>query len=120
MNNSKAHQQLVDELLLAFGSKPYIRVRTRKVGVAIPLNSNHPIQFGIVGETDIDGLVAPWGFYLAIEVKTGSGKLNKYQIIYRDMVIKFGGIYIEARSVDQAWYEFLNQLNKKVIECKNY
>ncbi len=120
MNNSKAHQQLLDDILFRFGSESYIRVRNRKVGTAIPLGQKHPIKFGINGETDIDGIVKPWGFYLSIEVKTGSGKLSKDQIIYRDMIIDFGGIYIEARSVEQAWTDFKLELDKKVIRCKNF
>lgn len=115
MNNSYQHQKLVDDLLIAFGSRIDVRCWPRIVAKGSPLHNDEiTLQFGIVGETDIDGIVAPFGFRLAIEVKTGSGKLSKEQIRWRDMIIKFGGIYIEARSVEQALLDFEIQLTQRI------
>ncbi len=36
---------------------------------------------------------------MGIEVKTGSGRLRKEQEAFRDMILRFGGIYILARSL---------------------
>lgn len=102
MNNAKQHQKLVDDLLYAVGRLPNVRVWPRVVGVGRAINnSNHVIRFGIPGESDIDGIVAPTGRKLSIEVKTGSGALSKEQQRWRNMIVKFGGLHIEARSVEQ-------------------
>lgn len=102
MNNTHAHQELVDQILIAVGSHPRVRLWPRRVGVAIPLGKQHPVRFGIPGETDLQGIIAPWGRLLAIEVKTGSGRLSKDQARFRNMIEKFGGLYVEARSVEDA------------------
>lgn len=106
MNNTKDHQRLVDDLLYAFGSRPDVRCWPRVVGVAFAVGTGNPIKYGIVGESDIDGIVKPCGRRLCIEAKTGKGKLTAEQIKFREMIINFGGIYIEARSVEQALREF--------------
>ena len=67
MNNTQAHQKLVDDLLFAFGSQPDVRCWKRVVGFD-PLRKIH---YGIEGETDIQGIVSPKGRMLAIEAKTG-------------------------------------------------
>lgn len=110
MNNTKAHQKLLDDLLFAFGSLPNVRIWPRGVGVARALDSNRVVKYGIKGETDLDGLVHPSGRRLSIEVKTGSGRLTKEQLNFKAMIVMFGGIYIEARSVDQALADFKKQL----------
>lgn len=101
-NHTRDHQQLVDDLLHAFGSRPDVRIWTRSVG----FDMMRKIKYGIKGETDLQGIVAPSGRMLCIEVKTGAGRLTKEQERWRDMVIKFGAIYIEARSVEAALTEF--------------
>jgi hypothetical protein len=106
VNNAAAHQKLVDELLFAFGSRPNIRVWIRVVGYDY---KNH-IAFGIPGESDIQGIVAPAGRMLSIEVKTGKAVLSEKQMRWRNVVLKFGGIFVEARSVAQAIADFNSQL----------
>lgn len=124
-SNSTAHNKLVDAILLHFGSHPHIILRKRNVAVA-QTERGAKIKFGLKGETDIDGIVKrsfvakgvtnPDGFqplewardltvghYLAIEVKTGSGRLSKDQQDYRDAVIAMGAIYVEARSVEDVY-----------------
>lgn len=131
MNNSKAHQKLVDDILFALGSQPHIRVWPRHVGLAVPFARlkkwlatrlglmPRPIHYGIVGETDIQGIVSverfidgkKIGVMLAIEVKTGTGRLNTDQEKWKAMILKFGGIYVEARSVEDA-LTAVNNLSK--------
>lgn len=98
-DNTKDHQKLVEEILLNVGSRPNIRCWIRSVGVGRALHSNNVISWGMKGESDLQGIIAPSGRMLAIEVKTGSGELSKEQIRFRDMVIKFGGLHILARSL---------------------
>ncbi len=114
MNNTKAHEQLVDDILFAIGSIPAVRVQKRKVGKAVPwgqikkamnlrsFNDLRPIDWGIKGEADIQGWIAPFGRGLAVECKTGSGELEEDQEKWRTMFVKVGGLHIVARSVDDA------------------
>lgn len=102
MGSTAEHQKLVDDLLLAFGSMLDVRVWPRPVG----FDEHRKIKYGRPGETDIDGIIAPYGRRLGIEVKTGNARLSKKQIIWKAMILKFGGLYIEARSVEQALAEF--------------
>ena len=81
---------------------PNIRLWRRNVGLARPVHQTHLIFFGVKGEADLQGIIYPRGRFLAIEVKTNSGRLTKEQERWRDMIIKFGGAYIEARSLDDA------------------
>ena len=106
MNRTVAHQKLVNDILFAFGSRPDVRIWKRVVGFDLVKK----IKYGIVGETDLQGIVLPNGRYLAIECKTGNAVLSKPQIKWRDMIIKFGGIYILAKSLNQALTDFEAQL----------
>lgn len=66
------------------------------------------LKFGLcVGSADIVGIVRvplpnPVGVFLAIEVKTATGRATKEQINFLDHVNKMGGIAFIARSVDEA------------------
>lgn len=101
MINNTDHQKLVNEILLAVGSMPQCRVWPRAVG----FDRMKKIKYGIVGESDIDGIMMPNGRRISIEVKTGTGKLSKEQLAWRTMIEKFGGLYIEARSLEQVLTE---------------
>ena len=105
MNNTIDHKHLINEILITGGSLPNIRLWIRNVGLATPLYRTHPLFFGIEGESDIQGIIAPHGRMISIEVKTGAGKLTLDQERWRDMMIKFGALYIEARSLDQVMKE---------------
>lgn len=97
LDNTKEHQKLVDDILFSIGSNPRIRIWTRQVG----FDYMRKIKFGVEGEADLQGIIAPTGRMLSIECKTGKGKLNAAQKRWRAMVLKFGGLYIEARSLQQ-------------------
>ena len=105
MNRTKEHNELLNAILLAVGSNKNIRVWPRVVGVGRALNSERVMAFGIKGETDIDGIIAPHGKKLAIEVKTGKAVLSSDQKKYRAMILKFGGVHITGRSVEQVLTE---------------
>lgn len=60
------------------------------------------IQAGLcVGGADIIG-IEPGGRFLAVEVKSATGRARPEQIKFMDAVIKAGGIAGIARSVDDA------------------
>ncbi len=109
MNNYAEHQKLLGEIMLAVGSMPEVRLWPRSVGCARHIHTNSIVRYGVVGETDIDGIIKG-GRRLAIEVKTGRGKLSKEQESWRDMLIRFGALYIEARSLDQVVEEIKKAL----------
>ncbi len=96
MGSQEEHQKLVDELLFCFGSMPNVRAWPRNVGLAY--RDGQPVRYGIVGETDISGIVGPVGRSFFCEAKTGKSVLSPKQVIFKDMVIKFGAIYVLARS----------------------
>lgn len=50
-------------------------------------------------------------FHIEIECKTGSGKLSQAQKNWRDMILKTGHHFIDARSLEQATAEIKNILN---------
>jgi len=105
MNRTIEHQKLVDDLLFAVGSLPNVRVWPRTVGTFLTLHGKRVVSIGPVGGADITGIIRPWGTRLCLEIKTGEGQLNSDQKKFRDMILNFGGIYIEARSVEQVLAE---------------
>lgn len=115
MNNTAAHQKLAYEILEKVGSHPNIRLWIRVVG----FDRLKKIRYGIPGEADLQGIAMPNGRMIAIEVKTGSGKLSVEQKRYRDMILRFGGVHILARSVEQVLTELQNHLGFTFADTKN-
>lgn len=106
MNNSRAHKKLVDDILVTFGGLPYVRLWQNKTGVARSFSDvDAVIQYGLKGSTDIIG-IAKSGRFIAIEVKTGTGKLSKEQENFRAMIERFGALYVEARSLEDVQLAF--------------
>ena len=95
-------------ILGAIGSRPGIRLMRQNVGVAVPLSQacrdckTRAIRFGVVGQADLMGLIAPHGRALAIEVKSASGRQTEEQARFEAMWTKHGGLYVLARSVSDA------------------
>lgn len=61
-------------------------------------SGNRYIRFGMRGSADIIGLVK--GRFIAIEVKSPSGRQSINQSEFQRNIEKFGGIYILARTID--------------------
>lgn len=66
------------------------------------LTRQRPVTFGIPGQGDTSGLVAPTGRRLEIEIKTSNDRMSPEQMTFCEMVRRTGGIYVEARSVEEA------------------
>jgi hypothetical protein len=62
------------------------------------------VQAGIDGQGDITGITGG-GIRLEIEVKVGKDRLRDSQKAFKKMILDHGGIYIEARSVEQCLEE---------------
>lgn len=78
------------------GPGEYIRVEP---GMKV-LGEARPINFGIEGAGDVVG--ATRGKPLQIETKTLTGRQREAQIIFERAWVKAGGIYILARSPEEA------------------
>lgn len=61
---------------------------------------SRPIMFGIVGQGDIGGQVAPHGRALNIEIKAGRDKQSDDQKGFQYMCCQLGSIYLVCRDVD--------------------
>lgn len=91
-------QQLI---MLAIGSRPGIRIWRNQTG-ALKDERGHLIRFGLVGSADILGIMSPGGRFLAIEVKTHTGRQTEQQASFQRMIESHGGLYVLARSVQDA------------------
>ena len=60
----------------------------------------HSSPYAINGVSDILGLL-PSGRFLAIEVKSDTGKLSIHQKTFLEQINKNGGVAIMAKSVDE-------------------
>jgi hypothetical protein len=68
------------------------------------LGRTRVVHYGLPGESDIDGVIRinGYGVRLAIEVKVARDKLRGDQWSYGRMIETFGGIFLVARSVEEA------------------
>lgn len=94
---------LVRSVLLAYGTDPRYRLYRNNVGVARGLTRDTPIRFGLcTGSSDIIGIAAPEGRFIAIECKTGKARTTKEQLAFLRMVSDMGGISGVVRSLEDA------------------
>lgn len=96
------HEQLVDAILLALGSQENIRCWRTQVGRYRMLYSNRVVTIGPEGVGDIEGIIGPYGIYFNVECKYGRDTQRDTQEAFELVVLKFGGIYVVAYSVDEA------------------
>ena len=89
---------------LEIGSREDARVFRINVGVAVPINrccpdckSRGAVRFGLPGMADLLG-IRQGGQFLSIEVKSPRGRESKEQIAWGQMIQKYGGMHIVARS----------------------
>ncbi len=94
-------RQIQTDILMYLAGRKDIASWRSNTGAAIwhGAKASGMVRFGIKGQADITGLIRPTGRFLAIEVKTKTGRQTKDQKRYQAMVTKYGGVYILARSV---------------------
>jgi hypothetical protein len=95
----QSESEILDDVLRTIGSRPDIRVWRAATGVA--RFGTTVVRFGIPGQADISG-IAPDGRRIEIETKAARGYQSKQQKNFERMITKFGGVYILARSADEA------------------
>lgn len=80
----------------------WVGVVIHRSNATVTLAEARMIQAGLTkGGSDIIG-IAPDGRFLAVEVKTPTGRIRPEQTVFLDVVRKAGGIAGVARSVEEA------------------
>lgn len=89
-----------DKIRLAIGNDPDIVLWRNNIGVAE--RNGHMIRFGVgnKGGADLIGMFR--GRFLAIEVKSASGRLRAEQKLFAELVERRGGIFVVLRSAQEA------------------
>jgi len=91
------------EILRLWGAHPRVRLWRANAGRAlVPTAAGglRSMQVNIPGCPDLIGWLSPQGTFIGIECKGDGGKLREEQKAFRDRLIADGGIYVEARSVE--------------------
>ena len=95
--NGAEHMRLKNLILMEL-SKHGAMVWNNPTGVFYT-RTGQPVKVGTPGAADIIGVTAN-GQALAVEVKTGTGRLSPDQKKWRDIFCAHGGLHIEARGLD--------------------
>jgi hypothetical protein len=71
--------------------------------VGVGEHDGRRVTYGLaLGSSDLIGLLAPRGRFVALEVKTPDGRLTEHQARFLERVRQHGGIAAVVRSVDEA------------------
>lgn len=93
-----SEREIQQNILISFGSLPDLRIWRNNTG-SIKTPDGRFVTFGLKGSADILGIMRG-GRFLAIEVKTATGRQSEHQKNFQNMIESFGGVYILARSVE--------------------
>lgn len=94
-------RELVRAIRLAVGSMEGVVLWRNQVGSVE--SEGRWQRYGLVkGASDLIGLVAPYGRFLALEVKTKRGRVRPEQQMFLDLVNRMGGVGRVVRSVEEA------------------
>ncbi len=66
------------------------------------LSRQRTVTFGIPGQADTSGILAPNGRRLEIEVKNAGDRMRPEQITFQQMVQRTGGVYVVVGSFEEA------------------
>jgi len=127
MNNYFEHQELIKrtKLLLTKKFPKALRAFDRVVGMFYAKRENGgiinyaPCKIGRKGQCDVWGVITCYysnspqvkiPIHFEAEFKTGKGKLNKDQIVWRDFCLSMGWLWFEVRDE----HVFINDLTNKL------
>jgi hypothetical protein len=101
--NTTSERQIQHEILSTLGSRPDLAMIWRNnTGKARSLHDpNVVVSFGVPGSPDIIGFLRN-GRFLGIEVKAARGNQSEQQRRFQARCEQMGGLYVLARSVDDA------------------
>ena len=88
-------------ILLAVGSRPDVRLWRANTGVGVTPDGARIVRFGIPGQADLSGLLID-GRRLEIEVKMPGRTQSEAQLMFGEMILRYGGVYLLAHSVEEA------------------
>lgn len=88
------------DILIAVTQLPGALFYPQRRGLATPIGGTHAIQFGVDGMADLGGCYR--GRAVQIEVKSRKGRQRQSQVRFQAAWERAGGVYIVARSVEQA------------------
>ncbi len=100
-NEKLRERDIQAAILRVVGARPFVRLWRQNTGKVPTADGKRVIAFGIPGAADLSGLLDD-GRRLEIEVKTASGRQSERQRRFMEMIQRFGGVYIIARSPDDA------------------
>lgn len=105
---------MVSQVLREIGSLPTVRLWRANAGAARDPRSGRVVRFGVPGQADLSGIllqpvtcehcghVQHVGRRLEVECKSATGRQSEQQRAFQAMVERFGGLYVLARSVEDA------------------
>ena len=99
--NRISEGQLQDAIRLALGRIPGLVLWRNNCGV-LPMEDGKRIRFGVGNPGGADLIGCYHGRFLAIEIKTATGKQTADQRLFQQCVERNGGIYLMPRSVHHA------------------
>jgi hypothetical protein len=91
------------EVMRHFGTREQLRLWRANSGAALSPDGNRIIKFGVAGQADLSGIIRSSGRRLEIEIKTATGRQSVEQKRFQEMIERFGGIYVLARSPDDVY-----------------
>ncbi len=100
-----AEVDLMDAIRLALGADPGVVLWRNNVGLTEFWDGKQVsvVRYGLADErADLVGLLSPSGRFLAVEVKTATGRVKPEQLQWLALVRRFGGFAAVVRSVDEA------------------
>jgi hypothetical protein len=113
-------KNLQNEIFKKYGSLPWLKIWRTNTGNAVGLSfimaakklgyipDNLPVtKYGVSGYPDITGIIKG-GKFLAIEVKSLTGKQTTEQKLWEKIITQMGGVYILARKIEDL--ETINRL----------
>ena len=90
---------LLRAILQEYGSRPGIRLWRNNTGAARS-RTGQVVRFGVPGQADITGVLAPYGRRIEIECKSATGRQSEKQRRFQAMIEKHGGVYVLARETE--------------------
>lgn len=99
--SSAAHTELKEAIRLSLGKRPAdVVLWPNEVGVAAL--GRRKVRYGLCnGSADLIGILRG-GRFLAIEVKTGHATQSREQKLFQQLILRMGGVYAVARTVEDA------------------
>ncbi len=96
MSDYRTHNELVNKVLLYLHSTYRGRYWGNATG-AVKTDNDHFQRYGLKGSADILGISGD-GKFVAVEVKTGAGRLSGQQNLFKDSILKNLGIFILVKN----------------------